>query len=343
MKELIVKKNEEGLRIDKYLKKILAKMPLATYHKLLRKKYFEVNGSSAKGNEILSNGDHIKIFLSDNTYNSFATYKGEPSSRTGELHEPHKRTGELYEPHKRTGELYEPHRVIYEDDQIILYNKPVGLLSQGDKSGDESVNTILNNYLGTKVKNSAFIPSVVNRLDRNTSGIIIFAKEYLAAKEISKIIRDNKLEKHYLALVNGRLKKDSDVLVNLFKKDETINKSIIIEYKNGAKSGYSKVELAYKTLKKYDDYTLLDVDLITGKSHQIRAQLSYIGHPIVCDKKYMDSDLYNKNIKRFKSRNQKLSCYKIKFSNFEEEALKYLSNKEFKIDIRDFVLEDNKE
>ena len=343
MKELIVKKNEEGLRLDKYLKKILAKMPLATYHKLLRKKYFEVNGSSAKGNEILSNGDHIKIFLSDNTYNSFATHKGEPSSCTGELHEPHKRTGELYEPHKRTGELYEPHRVIYEDDQIILYNKPVGLLSQGDKTGDESVNTILNNYLGTKVKNSAFIPSVVNRLDRNTSGIIIFAKEYLAAKEISKMIRDNKLEKHYLALVNGRIKKDRDVLVNLFKKDETINKSIIIEYKNGAKSGYSKVELAYKTLKKYDDYTLLDVDLITGKSHQIRAQLSYIGHPIVCDKKYMDSDLYNKNIKRFKSRNQKLSCYKIKFSNFEEEALKYLNNKEFKIDIRDFVLEDNKE
>ena len=333
MKELIVKKNEEGLRLDKYLKKILAKMPLATYHKLLRKKYFEVNGSSAKGNEILSNGDHIKIFLSDNTYNSFATHKGEPSSCTGELHEPH----------KRTGELYEPHRVIYEDDQIILYNKPVGLLSQGDKTGDESVNTILNNYLGTKVKNSAFIPSVVNRLDRNTSGIIIFAKEYLAAKEISKMIRDNKLEKHYLALVNGRIKKDRDVLVNLFKKDETINKSIIIEYKNGAKSGYSKVELAYKTLKKYDDYTLLDVDLITGKSHQIRAQLSYIGHPIVCDKKYMDSDLYNKNIKRFKSRNQKLSCYKIKFSNFEEEALKYLNNKEFKIDIRDFVLEDNKE
>ena len=181
MKELIVKKSEEGLRLDKYLKKILAKMPLATYHKLLRKKYFEVNGSSAKGNEILSNGDHIKIFLSDNTYNSFATHKGEPSSRTGELHE--------------------PHRIIYEDDQIILYNKPVGLLSQGDKSGDESVNTILNNYLGTKVKNSAFIPSVVNRLDRNTSGIIIFAKEYLAAKEISKMIRDNKLEKHYLALV----------------------------------------------------------------------------------------------------------------------------------------------
>ena len=325
MKELIVKKNEEGLRFDKYLKKILAKMPLATYHKLLRKKYFEINGLSAKGNEILSNGDHIKIFLSDDTYNSFVASRN--------------RTGELHEPHKRTGELYEPHRIIYEDDQIILYNKSVGLLSQGDKSGDESVNTILNNYLRTKVKNSAFIPSVVNRLDRNTSGIIIFAKNYIAAREISKMIKDNAIEKHYLALSNGIFKKDSDNLINLLKKDEKTNKSIIKEYKGKVPSGYSKVELMYKVLKRYDDYTLLDIDLITGKSHQIRAQLSYLGHPIVCDKKYMDSDLYAKNLSSFKSKTQKLSCYRIKFASFIDDSLRHLSNKEFKINIKDFTSE----
>lgn len=324
MKELIVKKNEEGLRLDKYLKKILAKMPLATYHKLLRKKYFEINGLSAKGNEILSNGDHIKIFLSDDTYNSFVASRN--------------RSGSPCEP-ECTGELYELHRIIYEDDQIILYNKPVGLLSQGDKSGDESVNTILNNYLGTKVKNSAFIPSVVNRLDRNTSGIIIFAKTYIAAREISKMIKDNAIEKHYLALSNGILKKDSDNLINLLKKDEKTNKSIIKEYKGKIPSGYSKVELVYKVLKRYDDYTLLDIDLITGKSHQIRAQLSYLGHPIVCDKKYMDSDLYAKNLSSFKSKTQKLSCYRIKFASFIDDSLRHLSNKEFKINIKDFTSE----
>lgn len=325
MKELIVKKNEEGLRFDKYLKKILAKMPLATYYKLLRKKYFEINSLSAKGNEILSNGDHIKVFLSDDTYNSFVASRN--------------RTGELHEPHKRRGSSCEPERIIYEDDQIILYNKPVGLLSQGDKSGDESVNTILNNYLGTKVKNSAFIPSVVNRLDRNTSGIIIFAKTYIAAREISKMIKDNAIEKHYLALSNGIFKKDSDNLINLLKKDEKTNKSIIKEYKGKVPSGYSKVELMYKVLKRYDDYTLLDIDLITGKSHQIRAQLSYLGHPIVCDKKYMDSDLYAKNLSRFKSKTQKLSCYRIKFASFIDDSLRYLSNKEFKINIKDFTSE----
>ena len=332
MKELIVKKNEEGLRFDKYLKKILAKMPLATYHKLLRKKYFEINGLSAKGNEILSNGDHIKIFLSDDTYNSFIKCRGEHR-------EPVNRSGSPCEPENRRGELCEPERIIYEDDQIILYNKPVGLLSQGDKSGDESVNTILNNYLGTKVKNSAFIPSVVNRLDRNTSGIIIFAKNYIAAREISKMIKDNAIEKHYLALSNGIFKKDSDNLINLLKKDEKTNKSIIKEYKGKVPSGYSKVELMYKVLKRYDDYTLLDIDLITGKSHQIRAQLSYLGHPIVCDKKYMDSDLYAKNLSSFKSKTQKLSCYRIKFASFIDDSLRYLSNKEFKINIKDFTSE----
>ena len=333
MKELIVKKNEEGLSLNKYLKKILAKMPLATYHKLLRKKYFEVNDIKAKGNEILNKGDHIKIYLSDDTYDNFVGSKTDKHKGTQTNAN---RKGESNRTNRK-GELYEPQNIIYEDEQIILYNKPSGLLSQGDKSGDESVNTILNNYLGTKMKDVAFVPSVVNRLDRNTSGIIIFAKNYVAAREISKMIRDNGITKHYLALVNGVLKKDSDNLVNLLKKDEKTNKSIIKEYKGSVPNGYSKVELIYKVLKRYDDYTLLDIDLITGKSHQIRAQLSYIGHPIVGDKKYMDSDLYNKNFKDYNSKTQKLSCYRIKFGSFNETTLKHLSNKEFKININDFA------
>ena len=339
-------------------------MPLATYHKLLRKKYFEVNDIKAKGNEILNKGDHIKIYLSDDTYDNFVGSKNDKhkgtqtnTNRKGESNRTNRkvicltsspvfdrkgesnctnRKGESNRTNRK-GELYEPQNIIYEDEQIILYNKPSGLLSQGDKSGDESVNTILNNYLGTKMKDVAFVPSVVNRLDRNTSGIIIFAKNYVAAREISKMIRDNGITKHYLALVNGVLKKDSDNLVNLLKKDEKTNKSIIKEYKGSVPNGYSKVELIYKVLKRYDDYTLLDIDLITGKSHQIRAQLSYIGHPIVGDKKYMDSDLYNKNFKVYNSKTQKLSCYRIKFGSFNETTLKHLSNKEFKININDFA------
>ena len=141
------------------------------------------------------------------------------------------------------------------------------------------------------------------------------------------MIKDNAIEKHYLALSNGILKKDSDNLINLLKKDEKTNKSIIKEYKGKVPSGYSKVELVYKVLKRYDDYTLLDIDLITGKSHQIR----------VCDKKYMDSDLYTKNLSSFKSKTQKLSCYRIKFASFIDDSLRHLSNKEFKINIKDFT------
>lgn len=323
MKELVIKKNEEGLTLNKYFKKVFTNMSLATYHKLLRKKYFEVNGIKAKGSEVLITGDIIRIFLSDDTYNSFLS----------------NRINERKNIRLKAMSCSVADRIIYEDEQIILYNKEVGLLSHGDKSNDESVNTILNDYLGIKNNNIAFVPSVVNRLDRNTSGIIIFAKNYVAAREISKMIKDNKIEKHYLALVNGKLEKDNDRLINLFKKDEATNKAIIKEYKNKLIDGYSKVELVYKVLKEYNEYTLLDVKLVTGKSHQIRAQLSYIGHPIVCDKKYMNIDLYKKNIKNYKSKTQKLSCYKIKFSHFEAEPLKHLSNKEFKIDVKNFILE----
>ena len=177
MKELVIKKNEEGLTLNKYFKKVFANMSLATYHKLLRKKYFEVNGIKAKGSEVLITGDIIRIFLSDDTYNSFLSNK----------------TNERKNIRLKAMSCSVADRIIYEDEQIILYNKEVGLLSHGDKSSDESVNTILNDYLGIKNNNTAFVPSVVNRLDRNTSGIIIFAKNYVAAREISKMIKDNKI------------------------------------------------------------------------------------------------------------------------------------------------------
>ena len=312
MKSLKLTKSEEGITLVKYLKKVFKTMPNSLFQKLLRKKYFEINNKKAGGNEILHAGDVVSIYLSDETFEKFYDKLSSDSSE------------------KSTKSLPDiSDRIVYEDDNVIIFNKPVGMLSQGDKSGDESVNTVLNKYLG--IQNSAFKASVVNRLDRNTEGLIIFAKTYVAAREISKMIKNGLIEKRYKATINGILEEDSGELVNLFKKDERDNKAIIKEYNGKIINGYSLIKLKYKVIKKTKATEDIDIDLITGKSHQIRAQFSYIGHPLISDKKYMDLDLYRKNVKESGLKSQKLICYKIKFGKFDEESLNNLSNKIFKI------------
>lgn len=319
MKEIIISKTEEGMRLDKYIHKIFDKMPASTFHKLFRKKYFEINDTKANGQEILYAGDRLTIFLSDDTYNKFAkTISVRDASRSRHNEHAPVKDG-----------------IVYEDKNIIIYDKEVGLLSQGDKSHDPSVNTILNDYLGSRRDKALFKPSVVNRLDRNTRGLIIFAKTYIAAKEISAMIRDGALDKYYLTYVNGIVKKDQEVLTHLFKKDEKKNIVLIRDYNGKVPSGYFKVSLEYKVLKRDKDRSLLEVRLITGKSHQIRAELSYIGHPLLGDKKYMENALYRKNVEEYGAKTQSLVCYRLRFGEFDNTELKYLNNKVIRLNIKE--------
>ena len=285
-------------------------MPSSLIQKLVRKKYFDINDKRAKGDEVLKTDDLIIIHLSDETFEKYFEENEIPNV-------------------KAVTDIDYTDRIIYEDENIIVFNKPIGLLSQGDKSGSPSVNTILNDYIGNTM--SSFKPSVVNRLDRNTEGLIIFAKTYIAAREISSMIKNNQLEKRYKASVNGLVKNDSGELVNLYKKNEKDNKAVLKEYKGKVPEGYSLVRLKYKVLKRREETTDIDVELITGKSHQIRAQFAYIGHPLLSDKKYMDIKLYNDNVNKYGVKTQKLVCYKMKFGIFSEKELKDLSNKTFKI------------
>lgn len=310
MKSVRISKSEDGITLIKYLKKIFKSMPSSLIQKLVRKKYFDINDKRAKGDEVLKVDDVITIHLSDDTFEKYFEEQ-EKSKKVA------------------VKDIDYKDSIVYEDDNIIIFNKPVGLLSQGDKSGKQSVNTILNDYIGTT--RSSFKPSVVNRLDRNTEGLIIFAKTYMAAKSISSMIKNNDIEKRYRASVNGILENDSGELENLYKKNEKDNKAILKEYKGRVPEGYSLVKLKYKVIKRYKETTDVDVELITGKSHQIRAQFSYIGHPLISDKKYMDIKLYNDNVKKYSYKSQKLVCYKIKFGSFEEKGLNNLSNKTFKI------------
>ena len=331
MKKLIVDKSESGIKLIKYLKNIFKDMPDNLLHKLVRKKYFKINGIVASGNETLNSGDEISVFLGDETFEKFL-YKESSENIDDE-----------YNIDKTKN------HIVYEDDNLIVFNKWAGLLSQDDGSGNASVNSVLNTYLiynadtkDEKQNNDSvcnaynYRPSVVNRLDRNTEGLIIFAKTYAFAREISKMISENKLEKRYKTIVNGTFDEDEGRLVNLYKKDENKNIAIIKDIDNRqveASDDFATVELRYKVLKEYDNTSLVDVELITGKSHQIRAQFAHIGHPIICDKKYMDISLYESNVKTFKSKYQKLVCYKIRFSDFENDDLKYLSNKSFEISV----------
>lgn len=306
MKKIKIDKNEEGITLVKYLKKIFRTMPNSLLQKLIRKKYFEINDVKATGKEVLTKNDEVSMYLSDETFEKYYTQK---TSKT----------------EKKRINIDIKKNIVYEDDNIIIINKPVGMLSQGDKSGDISVNTVLNEYISRN--KSSFTPSVVNRLDRNTEGLIIFAKTYIAAKEISKMIKDNKIEKRYKATINGIIKDEIGSLTHLHKKSESDNKAILKEYKGKQEEGYSVISLKYKVLKRHKASTDVDIELITGKSHQIRAQFSYIGHPLISDKKYMDAELYKKNVAEYGCKTQKLICYKIVFGNFEEETLKYLSDK----------------
>ncbi len=321
MRELIVTKKEEGMVLSKYLQKTFEKMPSSILYKLFRKKYFEVGDKKAKGNEILKVGDKIKVFLSDDTYNKFLK----------------ERDAVEYDDRIISVKQIRD-RIIYEDDNIIVYNKEIGLLSQSDNSKNLSVNSILNDYISSKRVEAGFTPSIVNRLDRNTSGLIIFAKTYLAAKEISLMIKKRLIDKRYLAIVNGVMEKDHDILTQLLKKDENNNKVYIKDYKGKEEDNYTKVSLEYKAIKKYKDRSILDIKLITGKSHQIRAQLAHIGHPLIGDKKYMPIEMYRENVKKYGAKTQKLLCYKIKFGSFEDERLTYLNDKEIILKKEDYEI-----
>lgn len=333
MKELIIKKSEEGITLNKYLKKILIKMPQSTYNKLLRKKYFEINGIKAQGKEILKVHDKISIFLSDETYDKFSKESVVCDKVNHFTYDNNNK--KLKKSEDDFYEKYIKDRIVYEDDYLIIYNKDIGVLSQGDKTGAITVNSILNKYLNVNKKNIAFVPSVVNRLDRNTKGIIIFAKTYLAARELSQMIRNCNVEKHYVAAVNGKMD-GIGRLINILKKDENNNKVIVKEYNGAVPKDFSKVELVYDVLKSNKDVSIVDINLLTGKSHQIRAQFSYIHHPLISDKKYMDVSLYKENVKKFGDKEQALICYKVRFGSFSCEKLKHLNNKTFEINVNDF-------
>lgn len=306
MKLIIVHKQEEGQRLVKLLGAYLKEAPNSFFYKMLRKKNITLNGKKADGTEKLKCGDEIRLFLSDETYEKFAG-KVQPKKKF---------------PMAKLN-------IVYEDSNVILINKPAGMLSQKSVPSDVSLNEYLLGYLEKsgqwkQEESKAFRPSVCNRLDRNTSGMVICGKSMAGLQQMAALLKDRSLHKYYLCLVKGVMA-ESQHLEGYLLKDENSNQVKIFQKET---EGAAHIITEYEPLYADGEATLLKVTLVTGKSHQIRAHLSSIGYPIIGDPKYGDRKVNAFFRETHGIKNQMLHAWKLTFPELAE-PLDNLSGKSF--------------
>ena len=251
---------------------------------MLRKKNITLNDKKASGNEILKKNDSIKIYFSDETLSKFHTEDKKNTFDTG-----------------MTNNKKYPLDILYEDDDILVVNKPAGILSQKASKEDYSVNDAVLDYCFSnypEMKKNGFKPAVCNRLDRNTSGIILAGKSIKGLQHLSTGLKDRSFKKYYYTIVSGDFKSfqdknnDKGYFCAYISKDDTNNKSYIISSEDynrlGQSAGlkYKKIENEFEIINSNARCSLIKVKLITGKSHQIRAHLAYLGFSVIGDFKY---------------------------------------------------------
>ena len=306
MKEFVIKSNEANQRFDKYLKKLLPNAGTSFIYKMLRKKNITINKKKATGKEIISNGDVVNIFFSDETFEKFSTNDSELKSCFETL---------------STLDLAGL-QIIKETADILVANKPANMLSQKAADTDISANERLIGYLIKTNQLSyedykTFKPSVCNRLDRNTTGLILMGKTLNGLQDLSKSLKDRSINKYYRTIVSGEISSSMTIKGYLTKNTST-NKVTITDDKISEDSQY--IETAYKPVSCKNNLTLLEVHLITGRSHQIRAHLASIGHPIIGDYKYGNDSINRLYRDKYKVRHQLLHAHRIEF-NDENQAI----------------------
>ncbi len=295
MKELKIDDANSNQRFDKYLKRVLSEASTSFIYKMLRKKNITLNDKKADGSEKLNSGDVVKIWFSDETFDKM--------SGAAEV-------DPLYEALRKMDSAIE---IIHEDDDMIIINKPAGIKSQKDTKEDVSINEMALSYMINTNQLSPesfkrFHPSICNRLDRNTSGIVLFAKNLKTAQYLGECLKERSCKKLYHAIVLGRVDKSEEISGFLYKDEKTNQVTILDKATEDAKP----IKTAYRPINYLaEDLTLLEIHLITGRTHQIRAHLASIGHPILGDMKYGNTIIN----KRLKAKHQLLHAYSIEFSD----------------------------
>ena len=299
MRTLKVDAANEAQRLDKYLIRYMNRAPKSFIYKMLRKKNIKLNGVRAAGSEILKCGDTITLYLSDETIDGF--FEAADIKKYDDIPP-----------------------VVYEDENVLVVSKPSGLLAQAEKKGDKNLNDILLYYLSLKgeydpKKAGAFKPGIASRLDRNTSGICIMGKNLAAQRALSLAFAQHSVKKIYLAVVEGELKTGGKVDIMQTKSPD--NKVTV------SKGEGVKAVTLYRPVKYKNGFTLVEAEPVTGRTHQIRAALSYVGHPLAGDVKYGAKSL--KGV-----RGHLLHARSLSFC-FNEGLLKYLDGRVFYAQVPD--------
>lgn len=312
MKELTIGKNDSGQRLDKFLTKALPDLPQSLLYKSIRTKKIKRNRKRTEAGVMLEAGDTLQLFLSDEFF-------GRPSDGAAELRS------------------LTPHlHVIYEDENILLLDKPAGVPVHEDE-GNRTANLLhhLQAYLYQRgeydpAAEQAFAPALCNRIDRNTAGIVIAAKNAEALRVMNEKIRTRQIDKFYLCAVHGRPEPPEATLTGWLLRNEA-TKTVRV-FDRDPPPGALSIRTRYRTLATEGDLSLLSVELLTGRTHQIRAHMAHIGHPLLGDGKYGK----NASDRREGYKHQALVAYRLRFSFTKDETvLDYLSGREFTLSPRE--------